>query len=119
MTYRTLALSVVTSFIFVAAVFPVQAAVPALYTNDNFFSAEQDAPKAFWQDVDGNFFGVTRSGKSFEQRPVVSDIAVHLHSFRIDQAHFYISSLGIIMAENDTVALSIYLVRAGWEEEVV
>lgn len=107
-------------FIFATQVAPAEAAVPlVLYTNENFFTSEQDAPQSFWRDSAGNFYGVTESGKNFEQRPVVSDIAVRLHAFSIDQARFYVSSFGIITAKNDTVALSIYLARAGWEEELV
>lgn len=111
-------LGVLASFIFGALVLPVQAAIPAVYTNENFFTSEHDAPKSFWRDSVGNFAGVTKTGKTFEQRKVVSDISVHLQRFSIDQAYFYISSIGIIMADSDTEALSIYLARAGWEEVV-
>jgi len=44
---------------------------------------------------------------------------VRLHRFSIDEAYFYISSVGLITAPNDLVALSIYLAQVGWEEEVV
>ncbi len=92
----------------------MSAAVPAQYTNTNFFTSEQDAPVSFVQDSLGNFSGVTQTGKTFHQRAVVSDISVHLHNFSIDQASFYVSSVGLILAENDTTALSIYLARVGW-----
>lgn len=89
------------------------------YTNDNFQTITHEKPATFAQDVLGNFSGTTEGGKVFSQRAVVADIHVRLHRFTIDQAYFYISSFGLIAAESDTVALSIYLARAGWEEEVV
>jgi len=113
MTYRVASLGVLASFIFGLMVSPVQAAIPTLYTNENFFTSEQDAPVSFTQDIFGNFSGLTTTGKTFTQNKVVADIAVHLHSFTIDQAHFYISSLGIIQADSDTTALSIYLAMVG------
>jgi hypothetical protein len=98
---------------------PVWAAVPNVYTADNFLLSEHDQPKSFWSDGAGGFGGVTMSGKSFTQQPVVADMHVGLQRFSIDDASFYVSNLGLIYAETDTVALSIYLARAGWEEEVV
>ncbi len=95
---------------------PVEAAIPAVYTNSNLFTSEQDAPISFIQDTLGNFSGLTATGKAFTQRAVVADIHVRLHSFAIDQANFYISNFGTFLAESDTVALSIYLAQAGWEE---
>lgn len=106
------------SLLIEAAAFPVSAATPQIYTNDNFFTSEQDAPASFIQDEFGNFSGYTVSGKYFTQQAVVSDIYVHLQRFTIDQASFYISSFGLILADSDTVALSIYLARAGFEEAV-
>ena len=108
----------IVSFVAGAVAVPVQAEIPALYTNENFFTSKHDAPVSFVQDALGNFSGVTESGKTFTQRPVVTDIQVRLHRFAIDEAYFYVSSLGIILADNDTTALSIYLARVGWEEEV-
>ena len=94
---------------------PVWAAVPDVYTADNFLLTEHDQPKSFWQDGVGGFGGVTETGKVFTQRPVVADMHVGLQRFSIDQASFYVSNLGLIYADSDTVALSIYLARAGWE----
>lgn len=99
-----------------AVALPVSAAIPETYTNDNFFTSEQDTPVSFAQDTFGNFSGYTLTGKYFTQRAVVSDIHVRLQRFDIEEAHYYISSLGLIMADSDTVALSIYLARAGYEE---
>lgn len=90
------------------------AQVPILYTNENFFSSQHDMPVSFERDSQGNFRGMTVSGKLFRQTAIVSDLHVHLQRFEIDEAHFYISSLGVIEASTDTVALSIYLSRANW-----
>lgn len=92
----------------------VCAAVPAVYTNENFFTSEHDAPATFTRDSAGNFWGHTVSGRLFTQTAVVSDIHVHLHRFTIEEASFYISSFGVIEAASDTAALSIYLSKAGW-----
>jgi len=95
------------------------AQVPTTYTLENIFSSVHDAPKSFWLDGSGGFAGYTLTGKYFQQQPVVSDVHVSLQRFSIDQAHFYISNFGLINAESDTVALSIYLSRAGFEDSVV
>ncbi|MCB9812233.1 hypothetical protein H6778_01090 [Candidatus Nomurabacteria bacterium] len=115
---KSFGLNLVLSVALFGVAFPLYAAVPATYTNENFFTSEQDAPVTFTQAADGSFSGMTEGGKTFYQRPVVSDIHVHLHRFSIDEAHFYISSLGLILADSDTVALSIYLARAGYIEVV-
>lgn len=101
-----------------AVALPVFAAIPETYTNDNFFESEHDVPASFEQDAFGNFSGYTLTGRYFTQQAVVSDIHVHLQRFHIDQVSYYISSYGLIMADSDTVALSIYLARAGYEETV-
>ncbi len=105
------AVAVLLVVVYLTTALSVQAAIPTLYTNDNFFTSEHDAPVSFNRDVLGNFYGVTESGKDFYQRAVVTSIAVHLQCFSIDEAYFYISGEGIILAQNDTVALSIYLSR--------
>jgi hypothetical protein len=88
-----------------------QAAIPETYTNDNFFTAVHDTPIAFWQDALGNFFGYTSTGKRFSQTTVANDSNVRLQKFTIDEAFFYVSDQGIIRAENDLMALSMYLTR--------
>jgi hypothetical protein len=100
------------------SVHPVSAIVPSVYTNANFFLMTHDKPVSFTQDPFGNFSGFTESGKYFTQRTVTSSVQVRLQRFAIDEAHFYVSNLGVIEAETDTIALSIYLARAGWEDVV-
>jgi hypothetical protein len=88
-----------------------QAAIPETYTADNFFSSLHDAPVSYWQDALGNSYGYTARGKYFSQTNVANSAHVRLQKFAIDEAFFYISDQGIIRAESDIVALSIYLSR--------
>jgi hypothetical protein len=106
------ALVVSTIVLWCATVIHVHAAVPTTYTNDNFFTSVHDAPAWFKQDVSGNFYGQTESGKWFEQRFITNSLEVKLQRFSIDDAFFYVSDRGIILAPSDIVALSIYLARA-------
>ncbi len=104
-------LIVLGSLILEVAALPVSAAIPAVYTNDNFFTSEHDAPVSFSQDAYGNFSGMTISGKLFYQNNITNSLNIRLQRFAIDEAFFYISDRGIIVANTDTVALSIYLTR--------
>lgn len=88
---------------------PVSAAVPAVYTNDNLWESEHDIPVSFTQDSQGNFYGFTATGKSFKQVIIENSLGIRLQKFSIDEAFFYVSDQGIITAESDIVALSIYL----------
>lgn len=90
-----------------------QAAIPARYTNQNFWSSEHDRPVTFMRDAAGNTVGRTATGKVFYQYNIENSLAIRLQRFQIDEAYFYISDRGIIMAETDTSALSIYLTRLG------
>ncbi len=89
------------------------AAIPARYTNENFWTSEHDQPVSFSQDHVGNFSGITKTGKVFYQSNIENSLSVRLQRFAIDEAFFYLSDQGIIIAPNDTVALSIYLTRLG------
>lgn len=107
-----LSILVVSTIVFwCATVVYVYAAVPETYTNDNFWQSEHDAPVWFERDAAGNFYGQTETGKWFEQRAVTTSADVKLHRFSIDEAFYYISDKGIILAANDITALSIYLAR--------
>jgi len=90
------------------------AAIPTVYTKDSFITGYHDRPLSFSEDKYGNFSGVTESGKTFTQTYVTSTISVRLQKFSVDKIEFYISDRGIIKAENDIEALSIYLVAVGW-----
>lgn len=87
------------------------AEVPQTYTNDNIWTSTHDVPVEFWQDELGNFYGITETGKSFSQVNVANDFGVRLQKFSIDQAYFYVSDQGIIKANDDLTALSIYLTK--------
>jgi hypothetical protein len=87
------------------------AAIPKTYTNDNFFTSLHDAPVTYWRDSLGNSYGYTARGKYFSQTNVANNSNVRLQKFVIDEAFYYISDRGIIQAESDLAALSIYLIR--------
>jgi hypothetical protein len=88
---------------------PVSAAIPLVYTNENFWESEHDTPVSFTQDLQGNFYGFTATGKSFQQVIIENTLGIRLQRFSIDEAFFYVSDKGIINASNDIMALSIYL----------
>jgi hypothetical protein len=89
-----------------------EAAIPALYTNDNFWTSEHDKPLSFSVDALGNFEGVTETGKIFRQTNVPNSSSIRLQRFSIDEAFFYISDKGVIIANSDQEALEKYNVLA-------
>lgn len=89
----------------------VRAAIPATYTNANYWESEHDKPVQFYQDTFGNFYGTTATGKAFSQTSVENTLSVRLQKFMIDEAFFYVSDKGIIRAKDDMMALSIYLAK--------
>ncbi len=87
----------------------VSAAIPDTYTNDNYHTSEHDKPLSFNVDSLGNAEGITETGKKFTQRNVSNSYGIRLQKFTIDQAFFYISDQGVIFADSDLEAISIYL----------
>ena len=85
------------------------AAIPDIYTNENFATSEHDKPVSFSVDLLGNAEGVTETGKKFWQLNIENVFNIRLQKFIIDQAYFYISDRGEIFAKTDLEALSIYL----------
>lgn len=83
-----------------------------LYTNETYFALEHEKPAFFVGDGMGGFTGMTESNRPFFQRNILNALDVKLHRFEIDSAFFYISDRGIIYANDDVAALSIYLTRA-------
>lgn len=79
------------------------------YDNDTYWTAPHQQPAWFEADTMGGFFGETVDGVSFTQRPVTNEQNLRLHKFVIGSAFFYISNKGIIKAESDLHAVSIYL----------
>jgi|AntRauTorckE6833_2_1112554.scaffolds.fasta_scaffold12336_3 hypothetical protein len=107
------AILITTALILFFTSLSVQAAViPDTYTNQNFWTSTHDQPVSFEQDVEGNFSGSTVTGKLFTQTNITNNLDIRLQRFAIDEAFFYISDRGIIIAPNNTTALSIYLERS-------
>ena len=86
--------------------------LPARYTNNNFFTSYQDKPLTLAVDPYGGFIGYTEQGRVFRQYPIVTGTDIRLERFEIDDAFFYVSDRGIIVADNNLIALSIYQSRA-------
>lgn len=86
-----------------------EAAIPALYTNENIWNSEHDKPLSFVIDAEGNFEGMTKTGKVFRQTTIANIGSIRLQRFSIDEAFYYVSDRGIIIATTDTQALSLYL----------
>ncbi len=103
-----LTLGVIASLLFATNTF---AAIPDRYTNNNIWTSEHDMPVTVTADERGNFSGTTATGKLYYQYHIENSLAIRLMRFQIDDAFFYISDHGIIVASSDTVALSIYLTR--------
>jgi len=98
------------SGLIIIAIFNVSIA-RGFYTNENFHSTPHSAPAWFTPDSNGGFHGETLSGSVFTQRPITNSLGIRLHKFQIDDAFFYVSDRGIIYAQSDVVALSMYLTR--------
>lgn len=80
----------------------------AFYDQDSFWNSPHDQPAWFEMDKEGGFYGETISGATFTQRAVVNKSNLRLQKFVIGTAYFYISDKGVIRAENDLTAVSIY-----------
>lgn len=70
------------------------------------------APAWLMSDSLGGFYGETETGLLFTEQSVVNDYSIKLHKFTISDTFWYITDKGVIEAENDLVAISIYLARA-------
>ncbi len=84
-----------------------------LYTPENIHYAYQEAPQAFSFDEYGQAVGSTVSGIPFRQRNILNDSNIRLQRFEIGIAYWYVSDKGIIWADTDLEALSIYISRIG------
>jgi hypothetical protein len=90
----------------------VSAAVPARYTNENFWTSTHDKPVSFHVSEAGDFYGITETGKLFRQYSIPNILDIRLQRFEIDDAYFYISDRGIIVATDTISALIAYIARA-------
>jgi predicted RND superfamily exporter protein len=82
-----------------------------VYDNANIHYAYHEAPTSFSVDKHGETQGATVSGMLFTQRNVTVDQNIRLQRFEIGLAYWYVSDKGVIWADNDLVALSVYLSR--------
>jgi len=81
------------------------------YNNENITRVYHEAPASFSVDSTAEAIGTTISGMHFAQRNVTIDPAVRLQRFEIGLAFWYVSDRGVIWADSDLAALSIYLSR--------
>lgn len=56
-----------------------------------------------------SFVGMTASGRQFTQYRIVSAPEIRLHKFVLGDKFFYISDRGVVSAQGDLEAISIYL----------
>lgn len=82
--------------------------VGAFYDNNSFFSSYQSQPVWFTQDSNGGFYGEMADGMKFTQKPITNVFSLRIHKFSIGEAYFYMSDKGLINAESDLAAISIY-----------
>ena len=81
-----------------------------LCNNQNWeHSARCTAPVASFWYQEGRITGELTSGVQFTQTPVLEDSGVKLQRFQLEEAYWYVSDKGIIQAESDIQALSVYL----------
>jgi len=80
-----------------------------LYTDENIHYAYHEAPASFSVNESGSFEGLTISGMLFRQYSIASTYGIHLERFEIGEAGWYVSDKGVIWADDDITALSIYL----------
>lgn len=81
-------------------------------TMENIWTESQAQPESFYVHPAGGFWGITTTGETFRQLPLISDPAIRIHKFTIGTAYFYVSDRGFIKASSDLVAMSMYLARA-------
>ena len=89
----------------------VSADIPDSYTNGNIFTSEHDAPVSISFDGSGGFYGHTNTGQYYTQTPIENTFGVRIHKFTIGEAYFYMSDRGLITAEDDLTAFSVYFSR--------
>ena len=71
-----------------------------------------EKPRWFQAGSLGGFYGETEQGTYFSQRPVANAASIRLHKFTIADVYFYVSDKGVIYAESDLEALSVYFTLA-------
>lgn len=80
-----------------------------VYTPENIHTSYQESPDSFTVNEFGETYGVTVGGNVFTQTNVANVANIRLQRFAIGTAFWYVSDRGVIWAETDLHALSIYL----------
>ncbi len=71
--------------------------------------AYQPKPVDFWFNQEGEAFGTLEDGTSFSQINIATDLGIRLQKFQWGDLFWYVSDRGVIYADCDLQALSIYL----------
>ena len=72
--------------------------------------AYQPKPISFEFNSEGEVFGILEDGTQFSQTNIATDLGIRLQKFQWSEGFWYISNKGIIEADYDLQAFSIYLV---------
>ncbi|MBP9749432.1 MAG: efflux RND transporter permease subunit, partial [Candidatus Pacebacteria bacterium] len=83
----------------------------SVYDNTNIQTLYHEMPLTFTFDEEGTVTGETVSGITFRQYRITNSEAIRLQRFEIGLAFWYVSDRGVIYANNDLTALSLYLSR--------
>jgi len=97
--------------VFVGALFITPMDTSAYYTNETIHTLTHEAPAHFSVAADGSAVGATVSGLPFRQRNITNELGIRLQRFEIGLAYWYVSDRGVIWADNDLHALSVYISR--------
>lgn len=81
--------------------------------NQNIATSPRCTAPVDWFVVndDGSAWGQLESGITFTQLNVSNQLGVRLQKFIIEDAYWYITDRGVIYADGDIEALSVYLTR--------
>lgn len=80
----------------------------AFSNTEEFFNSAHNQPAWFEVSADGSAYGKTVAGEVFTQINIPNNLGIRIQKFAIGPAFFYISDKGIIRANNDLSAVSIY-----------
>ena len=71
--------------------------------------AYQPRPVSFEFNTEGEAFGILEDGSEFSQTNVATDLGIRLQRFQWGEEFWYVSDKGVIYADYDMQAFSIYL----------
>lgn len=77
-------------------------------SNGHFPREVKSAPLHLETDAFGRISGYTAGGDLVRQSKITEAEDAYLHRIDIDNTFFYVSDRGVITADSDTIALSIY-----------